>query len=88
MRAYPFTPDYNETPGATVQELIEEKSITQAELAEMVGLTPEAAGQMMTGEIPLTDDVATRLETAFGVPASFWMRREASYRKWLATRST
>lgn len=88
MKTYPFEPDYEETPGATVQELIEEKEISRAELAAMIGLTPKATSRMLTGEAPLTDDIAAQLEAAFRVPASFWIAREASYRKWLAEQVT
>lgn len=82
-----FTPDYNRPPGTTIRDLIEDRKMSATQLSELTGLSQETVEQLLTGNVLLTDDIATRLETALGVSASFWVRREAMYRERLMTRA-
>jgi HTH-type transcriptional regulator/antitoxin HigA len=40
--------------------------------------------QLIRAKVPLTEEAAIRLQNAFGVPAGFWLTREAKYRKRVA----
>ncbi|MEU8194679.1 helix-turn-helix domain-containing protein [Microbispora amethystogenes] len=71
--------DYAVPPGETLRELLEEKEMTQRELAERVGLSPKHVNQLINGLVRLTPDVAESLERVIGTPARIWNRLEADY---------
>ncbi len=73
-------PDYAVAPGETLRERLEEMGMTQAELATRTGLTPKHINQVLQGVVPLSGEVAQRLEYAVGIPARLWNRLEADYR--------
>ena len=81
---YVYQPDYAVPPGETLREIMDHASMGQQELAAHLGLTPEAIDQIMCGQAPITHAVAARLERVTGMPARFWLRREAIYRERLA----
>lgn len=72
--------DYAVPPGETLQELLEERGMSQRELARRTGLSPKHVNKLLHGLVPLSADVAMRLERVTGTPAQFWNRREANYR--------
>jgi transcriptional regulator with XRE-family HTH domain/Zn-dependent peptidase ImmA (M78 family) len=80
-KKYPFSPDYAVPPGATLKELLEKKSLSQAELACRTGLTEKTVSQIINGGTPITHEVAAKFELALGVPARFWNNRELIYRE-------
>ena len=65
-------------------ELIEERGIAQAELARRMGRPANAINEMVLGVKEITEDTALELERVLGVPAHFWLAREARYRECLA----
>ena len=71
-------------PGETLAELIEEREITQAELARRMGRPINAVNEMVLGNKEITEDTALELERVLGTPAHFWLAREARYREYLA----
>ncbi len=50
--------------------------MTQKELATRMDMSEKNISKLINGEVPLTQDVAMRLEQVFGVEASFleWFR--------------
>jgi HTH-type transcriptional regulator/antitoxin HigA len=72
--------DYAVAPGETLQELLEERGMSQRDLARRTGLSPKHVNKLLHGLVPLSADVAVRLERVLGTPALFWNRREADYR--------
>ena len=73
-------PDAVPPPGETLVLRLEELGMTQSELALRTGLTPKHLSQLTNGLVPLTPDVAQRLEYATGVPSRWWNRLEADFR--------
>lgn len=73
-------PDYAIFPGETLRECLDELGMSQAELATRTGLTPKHINQVLQGVVPLSGDVAQRLEYATGVPSALWNRLEADFR--------
>ncbi|XVQ84651.1 helix-turn-helix domain-containing protein [Microbispora siamensis] len=71
--------DYAVPPGETLREILEEKGMTQRELAERVGLSPKHVNQLIHGLVRLTPEVAESLERVIGTPARIWNRLEADY---------
>lgn len=76
--------DYAVSPGETLQELLEERGMSQRDLARRAGLSPKHVNKLLRGLVPLSADVAVRLERVTGTPARLWNRLEANYRSDLA----
>jgi addiction module HigA family antidote len=68
-------------PGDTIQEHIDFIGMNQAELAERMGRAKEKINDIIKGREPVTTATAFQLEKVLGIPASFWLNREKSYRK-------
>ena len=75
----PVTP-----PGNTIRELLEQRSLTQTEFVERLGLTKKTVNEIIMGKAPITAQTALGLEKIFGMPARFWNNREQQYRDYLA----
>ena len=65
----------------TIKEVLEDRHMTQKELATRMDMSEKHISKLINGEVPLTQDVAMRLERVFGVDASFWNGLEANYRE-------
>ena len=71
-------------PGATIREQLEIRGMSQREFAQRMGLTENHISRLINGKVELTPDVALRLESVLGAPASFWNNLEAIYREQIA----
>lgn len=80
-KQYKFEPDYAAPPGATLKETLEERGISQSELAARMGMTDKTISQIINGIAPISFDTAFKLELVLGVPASIWNRLELAYRE-------
>lgn len=81
---YTFEPDYVSPPGATLLDLIDERGMTQSELAERTGLSRKTINEIIKGKAAITPDTSLHLERVLGTPARFWNTREHQYREALA----
>jgi HTH-type transcriptional regulator/antitoxin HigA len=68
-------------PGETIKELLEDRGMTQEELAIRLDMSTKHVSQMITGKKPITYQTALKLESVFNVPASFWNNLERIYRE-------
>ena len=66
--------------GETLLELLEERGMSQRDLARRTGLSPKHVNKLLHGLVPLSADVVVRLERVTRVPANFWNRMEAGFR--------
>jgi len=74
-----FNPDYAIPPGETLKEVMETLGIPEAELEKQTEIN-----KIITGEQPITHDIATMLEFLTNVPAKMWLNLEANYIEQLA----
>jgi HTH-type transcriptional regulator / antitoxin HigA len=72
--------DYAVPPGETLRELLEEQGLSQRDLARRADLSPKHVNKLLQGLVPVSADVAVRLERVTGTPARLWNRLEADYR--------
>jgi HTH-type transcriptional regulator/antitoxin HigA len=72
--------DYAVPPGETLRELLDEQGLTQRDLARRADLSPKHVNRLVQGLVPLSADVAQRLERVTGTPARIWNSLEAGYR--------
>jgi addiction module HigA family antidote len=68
-------------PGDTIQEHLDFIGMSQAELAERMGKHREKINDLIKGREPITIPTAFQLEKVLGIPASFWLNSEKSYRQ-------
>ena len=66
-------------PGETIADVLEERNITQAELAARIGKTPAYVSSVISGKKGISANFAMALEYAFGVPKTFWLNLQARY---------
>jgi HTH-type transcriptional regulator/antitoxin HigA len=85
-QAQAFAPDWVSPPGETVEDLLEERHWSQAELAERTGLTRKHINDLVRGRAAISADTASRLDKVLGGTAQFWLTREAHYRAALERR--
>jgi HTH-type transcriptional regulator / antitoxin HigA len=79
-----YQPDYVSPPGTTLRELLEERGLPQRQLAARCGLSPKHINHVISGKAGLSADMALALEKTLGVPARFWLAREARYQEYVA----
>ena len=66
-------------PGETIADVLEERGISQAELATYTGVTPVYVSNVIHGKKDISAKFALALEYALGVPKSFWINLQANY---------
>lgn len=76
-----FQPDWIVPPGATLGEWLEETSMSQAELAERLSMSPKAVNQIVRGHAPISHTTALKLESVTNVPARLWNQLETNYQE-------
>lgn len=74
-----FNPDYAVLPGDILIEYLENMGMTQAELADRMGMAPKTVNEIIKGKAPITPETALKLEKVFGRPAHFWNNLEQNY---------
>jgi len=79
-----YFPDYVSPPGETLQEVLENIGMSQAELAERTGRTPKTINEIIRGVAAITPETALQLESVLSIPAAFWNNRESNYQESLA----
>ncbi len=68
-------------PGETIKEMLADRGMSQKEFAIRMGLSEKHVSKLINGEVQLTMEVSSRLETVLGAPARFWNNLEAIYRE-------
>lgn len=84
MTSQGFAPDYAVPPGDTLTDLLEERGMTQTELARRLGVSLKHVNQVIKGVAAISADLALGLEKVLGPQTAFWLTREAHYQAKLA----
>ena len=66
-------------PGTTLEEALEERGMSQAELAERTGRPKKTINEIVKAQAAITPETAIQLERVLGIPASFWIARQHQY---------
>lgn len=77
--AFPYLPERMLPPGETLSEVLEERGMTQAELALRTGLSTKHVNQIVKGQAAVSAETAVLLERATGVSAAVWLNLESLY---------
>jgi len=68
------------SPGAILEGWLDERGMSQRELADRTSRSEKFISQLVNGKASLTADTAHALELVSGVGASTWLKIEAEYR--------
>lgn len=79
-----YLPDYVSPPGETLLDALEERGMRQKELAERMSRPEKTINEIVKGKNAITPETALQLEKVLGIPANFWIQREAHYQEYLA----
>ena len=82
-----YTPDEVSHPGGTLKDLLDEKGMNQAQLAERTGRPKKTINEIIKGKTGITPETAIQLERVLGAPASFWIKRQCQYDESVARRN-
>ena len=74
-----ISPDLLIHPGETISDILEERKITQKELAQRAGVSEPFLSDVIHGKKDISKKLAVGLEYALGVPSSFWLNLQANY---------
>lgn len=66
-------------PGETIADVLNDRGITQAELANRTGVTPAYVSSVISGKKDISSKFAMALEYALDIPKSFWLNLQANY---------
>ncbi len=81
---YKYEPDYAVSPGEVLDEHLEARGMSQAELARRCGRSPKLISEIIAGKAPVKPKTALQFERALGMDASVWLGIESNYRLHLA----
>lgn len=79
-----FKPNYAVPPGETLLEVLEDKGMTQKELALRTNRPLKTINEIVQGKAAITPETAIQFERVLGVPARLWNTMERNYREDLA----
>lgn len=77
----PFEPTH---PGQIIREELEERKITQAKLAEQIGVSSTMLNEVINGKRAVNTELALLLEAALGISAHIWLDLQADYNMHMA----
>lgn len=80
MAVAEFRPEWTSAPGSTIQNMLERRGLSIDELSDVLGSAPTDVFGLITGNIPITDELAKKLTELVGGTEQFWLNREAQYK--------
>jgi HTH-type transcriptional regulator/antitoxin HigA len=79
-----YNPESVSHPGTTLEDVLEERGMSQAELCERTGRPRKTINEILKGKASITPETALQFERVLGIPASFWNNRQRQYDESLA----
>ena len=66
-------------PGRFLEELLQELSVSQAQLARAIGVSAMRVSHVVKGKRPVTAELALRLARFFGQSPQYWLNLQSRY---------
>jgi HTH-type transcriptional regulator / antitoxin HigA len=79
-----WQPNWAMAPGDILLEALQDRGMTQVELAQRTARPPKTINEIIKGKAAITAETALQLERVLGISARFWNGLEATYRDGLA----
>ena len=77
----PFEPTH---PGELIKDELEANSITQAKLAESIGVKPSLLNEIIKGKRGVNTEIALLIEAALNIPADLLLNLQSDYNMQMA----
>lgn len=77
----PFEPTH---PGSIIRDELEERKLTQAKLAEQIGISPSLLNEVINGKRAVNTELALLLEAALGIAAHILLELQTDYNMQIA----
>lgn len=74
-----YQPEIVTSPGETLADLLDERNMSQAELAQRMGRPVNKINEIINGKRAITPETAIQLERVLGTPSAYWLNHEAHY---------
>lgn len=74
-------------PGEFLREILEERHLSQAYFARVIGVAPMRISHVVKGTRPVTAELALLFGRAFGQSPQYWLNLQAAYDLKLAERA-
>jgi addiction module HigA family antidote len=74
-------------PGEFLREILDERGVSQAEFARVVGVSPMRISHVIKGTRPVTAELALLFGRAFAQSPQYWLNLQAAYDLKLAERA-
>jgi addiction module HigA family antidote len=74
-------------PGEFLREILEEREVSQAEFARMLGVSAMRISHIVKGSRPVTAEMALLFGRAFSQSPQYWLNLQATYDLKLAERA-
>jgi antitoxin HigA-1 len=74
-------------PGEFLREILEERRLSQAHFARVIGESPMRVSHVVKGTRPVTAELALLFGRAFGQSPQYWLNLQAAYDLKLAERA-
>jgi len=66
-------------PGAVLSEELDERGITQSELASHIGVLPKTINEICRGKRGISAEMAWKLSRSLGASPNFWMNLQTNW---------
>ena len=66
-------------PGEFLRETLDDMALTQAALADAIGVSPMRVSHLLKGDRPVTAELALRLGRALGQTPQYWLNLQTTY---------
>lgn len=76
-----FNPGIAIPPGETLQEVLDDREMSQKELADRMGVTPKHINKIIKGKAAISHEISIKLEHVLSIKASFWNNLENKYQE-------
>lgn len=77
-------PDYVVSPGAVLDEILEERGVHKQEFAARCGRSPKFISEVIAGKAPVTEETAIQFGRVLNMDPQVWVNLESNYRLRLA----
>lgn len=76
-----YSADWVSSPGETILQVLNRRDIALNDFAKNLGLNKTAANELLRGDMPISESLASLIEKATGISQSFLIKRESKYRE-------
>lgn len=74
-----FDPDWVTRPGSHIEEQLSHKNFTWEYFKEKTGLNHRDVKKLLDGQMPISEELASKLEDLLGPSRQYWLNLDAHY---------